>query len=45
MTGLAAAYPNGQSWEQVGELGLAFLLSALIGLERELARSRPGCGR
>ena len=42
MTGLAAAYPSGQSWEQVGELGLAFLLSALIGLERELRQKSAG---
>jgi putative Mg2+ transporter-C (MgtC) family protein len=39
---LAAAYPSGQSWEQVGELGLAFGLSALIGLERELRQKAAG---
>jgi putative Mg2+ transporter-C (MgtC) family protein len=42
MTVLAATYPSGQSWEQVGELGLAFLLSALIGLERELRQKSAG---
>ena len=39
---LAAAYPSGQDWEQVGELGLAFGLSALIGLERELRQKPAG---
>ena len=42
MTLLAAAHPDGQSWEQAGELGLAFLLSALIGLERELRQKSAG---
>ena len=42
MTELAASYPSGQGWQQVGELGLAFLLSALIGLERELRRKPAG---
>jgi putative Mg2+ transporter-C (MgtC) family protein len=42
VTELAATYPSGQSWEQVGELGLAFLLSALIGLERELRQKSAG---
>jgi putative Mg2+ transporter-C (MgtC) family protein len=42
VTVLAATYPSGQSWEQVGELGLAFLLSALIGLERELRQKSAG---
>jgi putative Mg2+ transporter-C (MgtC) family protein len=32
----------GESWVQVGELGLAFLLSALIGLERELRQKSAG---
>ena len=32
----------GQSWVQVGELGLAFGLSALIGLERELRQKPAG---
>lgn len=39
---LLAAEPNGQTWLQVGELGLAFLLSALIGLERELRQRSAG---
>ena len=42
MTLLAQTYPSGQSWLQVGELGLAFVLSALIGLERELRRKPAG---
>jgi putative Mg2+ transporter-C (MgtC) family protein len=42
VTALAQTYPSGQSWEQVGELGLAFLLSALIGLERELRQKSAG---
>jgi putative Mg2+ transporter-C (MgtC) family protein len=32
----------GQGWAQIGELGLAFLLSALIGLERELRQKSAG---
>jgi putative Mg2+ transporter-C (MgtC) family protein len=32
----------GQSWTQVGELGLAFGLSALIGLEREIRQKAAG---
>jgi putative Mg2+ transporter-C (MgtC) family protein len=32
----------GQSWVQVGELGLAFGLSALIGLERESRQKSAG---
>jgi putative Mg2+ transporter-C (MgtC) family protein len=42
LTTAAQVYPSGQSWEQVGELGLAFLLSALIGLERELRQKSAG---
>lgn len=34
--------PAGQGWLQVGELGLAFVLSALIGLERELRQKSAG---
>ena len=37
-----ASEPNGQSWLQIGELGSAFLLSALIGLERELRQKSAG---
>ena len=33
---------NGQGWLQLGELGAAFLLSATIGLERELKRKSAG---
>jgi putative Mg2+ transporter-C (MgtC) family protein len=33
---------TGQGWLQVGELGLAFLLSALIGLEREARQKSAG---
>jgi putative Mg2+ transporter-C (MgtC) family protein len=32
----------GQGWLQIGELGLAFLLSALIGLEREIRHKSAG---
>lgn len=34
--------PMGQGWLQIGELGLAFLLSALIGLEREIRQKSAG---
>jgi putative Mg2+ transporter-C (MgtC) family protein len=34
--------PTGQDWLQVGELALAFLLSALIGLEREIRQKSAG---
>jgi putative Mg2+ transporter-C (MgtC) family protein len=33
---------NGQGWLQVGELALAFALSAAIGLERELRQKSAG---
>lgn len=33
---------NGEGWRQVGELGLALLLSALIGLEREIHQKSAG---
>lgn len=33
---------SGQGWLQLEELGLAFLLSALVGLERELRRKSAG---
>ncbi|WP_406566090.1 MgtC/SapB family protein [Acidisoma silvae] len=32
----------GQGWMQLGELGLAFVLSALIGLEREIRQKAAG---
>ena len=34
--------PIGQSWLQVSELALAFVLSALIGLEREIRQKSAG---
>src|SRR5580698_9386064 len=34
--------PLGQTWLQVAELGLAFVLSALIGLEREIRQKSAG---
>jgi putative Mg2+ transporter-C (MgtC) family protein len=37
-----AAGTTGQTWVQVGELALAFVLSALIGLERELRQKPAG---
>ena len=39
---LAAGAATGQTWMQIGELGLAFLLAALIGLERELRQKSAG---
>jgi putative Mg2+ transporter-C (MgtC) family protein len=33
---------SGQGWLQIGELGLAFLLSALIGVEREIRHKSAG---
>ncbi len=40
--GLAAAAPNVEGWLQIGELGLALLLSSLIGLEREMQQKSAG---
>jgi putative Mg2+ transporter-C (MgtC) family protein len=34
--------PGGQGWVQVGQLGLAFLFSSLIGLEREWKQKDAG---
>ncbi|MBR0932458.1 MgtC/SapB family protein [Bradyrhizobium jicamae] len=34
--------PIGQGWLQLGELGLAFVLSAMIGLEREIRQKSAG---
>ena len=34
--------PYGQGWRQIGELGLALLLSASIGLEREIRQKSAG---
>jgi putative Mg2+ transporter-C (MgtC) family protein len=39
---LTAARPNIEGWAQVGELALALLLSALIGLEREIRQKSAG---
>ena len=39
---LALAAPTPETWEHVGNLGVAFLLSALIGLERELRHKAAG---
>jgi len=41
---LAAGAPalNGEGWRQVGELGLALVLSAAIGLEREIRQKSAG---
>jgi putative Mg2+ transporter-C (MgtC) family protein len=39
---VAAGATTGQTWVQVGELGVAFLLAALIGLERELRQKSAG---
>jgi uncharacterized membrane protein YhiD involved in acid resistance len=32
----AFAGPTGQEWLQLGELALAFVLSAVVGIEREV---------
>jgi len=39
---LAATRLNGEGWRQFAELGLALLLSALIGLEREIRQKNAG---
>jgi putative Mg2+ transporter-C (MgtC) family protein len=39
---LAVFVPNGQGWKQIGELALAFVLSSLIGLEREWRQKSAG---
>jgi putative Mg2+ transporter-C (MgtC) family protein len=39
---LAATTPNGEGWRQIAELGLALLLSALIGMEREVRLKSAG---
>ncbi|HEY1706491.1 MAG TPA: MgtC/SapB family protein [Trebonia sp.] len=38
----AAGPPGGQGWRQVGELGLALVLSACIGVEREIRQKNAG---
>lgn len=42
MIATALGEPTGQGWLQIGELALAFLLSALIGLEREIRQKSAG---
>jgi putative Mg2+ transporter-C (MgtC) family protein len=42
MRSMFSAEPIGQGWLQFGELGLALLLSALIGLEREMRQKSAG---
>jgi putative Mg2+ transporter-C (MgtC) family protein len=39
---LLASNPNIEGWDQIGELGLALLLSALVGLEREIRQKSAG---
>jgi putative Mg2+ transporter-C (MgtC) family protein len=39
---VSAVLPSGQGWKQIGELGLAFGLSSLIGLEREWRQKSAG---
>ena len=39
---VAARQLNGEGWLQAGELGLALVLSALIGLEREVRQKHAG---
>jgi putative Mg2+ transporter-C (MgtC) family protein len=41
-TAMTFGEPMGQGWEQIGELALAFVLSALIGLEREIRQKSAG---
>ena len=38
----AAGVPGGQGWRQAGELGMALLLSAVIGVEREVRGKDAG---
>jgi putative Mg2+ transporter-C (MgtC) family protein len=40
--GMMAIEQSGQGWVQLGELGLAFALSMLIGLEREIRHKSAG---
>src|ERR1700722_11961310 len=40
--GTSLGEPIGQTWLQLAELGLAFILSALIGVERELRQKSAG---
>lgn len=36
------ALSDGQGWRQIGELAMGLLLSALIGLEREIPQKSAG---
>lgn len=40
--GAAQQLPSGEGWSQIGDLGLAFGLAALIGLEREVRQRSAG---
>jgi putative Mg2+ transporter-C (MgtC) family protein len=42
MQALVLSEPTGQGWTQFGELGLAFVLSTCIGLEREIRQKAAG---
>jgi putative Mg2+ transporter-C (MgtC) family protein len=42
MSTTTLALADGQTWRQIGELGLAFALSSLIGLEREWRQKSAG---
>ena len=42
MPNMSFGEPVGQGWLQFSELGLALLLSALIGLEREIRQKSAG---
>jgi putative Mg2+ transporter-C (MgtC) family protein len=42
VTAAAARQLNGEGWRQVAELGLALVLSAAIGLEREIRQKNAG---
>jgi putative Mg2+ transporter-C (MgtC) family protein len=39
---LAVSPPNIEGWRQIGELAMAFLLSMLIGVEREIRQKSAG---
>ena len=39
---LAGPALNGEGWRQAGELGLALVLSAAVGLEREMRQKNAG---
>ena len=44
MQNMLSPEPVGQGWLQFAELGLALVLSALIGLEREMRQKSAGGG-